>query len=449
MKAVLHQLRQIAIYGLLLIASYPTSTIFASGSVPEAAYPPQLVAVPSPLFEFDQTIFMYVHENLGPLVGERVQVWRSVDDGGTWTKVYQTEYRYGVGGLLVVGLPYPGRDMPMVYLHLSRGDWPALQLLRSIDGGDTWEERTSPQCYGPVLTDDANVLFSNCFQLEPWNDYVGVLRSQDSSLTWERVWSDSGIYQIAASPAYSQDGTVLASTQPTSASSPVSSLIASFDGGASWESRDAGLCDHMTVGAIALSPGFQHDQMLFAGQMGALTNNGKRMILSKSEDAGLSWQRVYAQDGQTCEDYPYLAIGTLVMSPDYPSDHVLFWEREDSSLYVSHDDGRSWQMLRRVGRDLYVRRPASARSSAAERRPEQTGFFDDHPATIVGEKAAGAVFRAFLPLVNAPGPQPLPLTLFITAHNIPLRSDDGGVTWYEMKLPPYRTTFLPMLVASP
>lgn len=437
MKEVLHQLRQIAIYGLLLIVSNPISTIFASAPAPEAAYPPQLVAVPSPRFELDQTIFMYIHENLGPLVGERVQVWRSVDDGETWTRVYQTEYRYGVGGLLVVGLPYPERDTPMVYLHLSRGDWPALQLLRSIDGGDTWEERTSPQCYGPVLTDDANVLFSNCIQLDPWNDYVGINRSQDGSLTWEQVWSDTSVFQAVPSPAYSLDNTVIATTDVTSPSFPV--VIASVNGGATWEARDQGLCN-MSATAMVLSPDFHRDQTLFVSQRG---------ILFKSENAGLSWRQVYAPEGQTCEDYPLFRFDDLNISPDYPVNHVLFWEQSESTIYASYDDGRSWQILRRVGRDLYVRRPASARSSAADRRLEQTGFFDDHPATIVGEKTAGVAFWTFLPLVNARGPEPLPLTLFITAHNIPLRSDDGGVTWYEMTLPPYRSTFLPMLVASP
>lgn len=457
MKEVLHQLRQIAICGLLLIAAFPTTTVSSFGSASalgsrrNATPPPQFAVVPSPLFEDDQTIFVYAHEYLPFATGERVQAFRSSDGGDSWWPIFRLSDRYRIQGQLIVGLPFPDHVSPVIYFLLDSGlDSTSLHLLRSLDGGDTWEERTSSQCSSTVLTDNSNVLFAKCFQLEPWNDYVGIERSQDSSLTWEQIWSDSGVYQIAPSPAYSQDDTVFASTQLTSVSPPFPSLIASFDGGDSWVDRDAGLCDHMTVGAIALSPDFSHDQTLFASQTGALTENGKHVILFKSEDAGLSWQQVYSQDGQVCEDYPYAAVGSLVTSPDYPTDHVLFREQPDSSLYVSYDDGHSWQILARGGYDVNVRR-----NPLVPLHDDDTTTSQNHPVgddRYLGDfaDASHQAFLAFIPQVLARGPRFLPLTLFVSrGTSPPMRSEDGGVTWYEMTLPPYRTTFLPMLVASP
>ena len=49
------------------------------------------------------------------------------------------------------------------------------------------------------------------------------------------------------------------------------------------------------------------------------------------------------------------------------------------------------------------------------------------------------------------GPQPLPLTIFASmgTSNAPYRSDDGGVTWTLLSLPPAAEVYLPLVLASP
>jgi hypothetical protein len=57
----------------------------------------------------------------------------------------------------------------------------------------------------------------------------------------------------------------------------------------------------------------------------------------------------------------------------------------------------------------------------------------------------------FLPLVMQRGPQPLPLTIFASMgpSNTPYRSDDGGVTWTMVNVPPASEVYLPLVLASP
>lgn len=57
----------------------------------------------------------------------------------------------------------------------------------------------------------------------------------------------------------------------------------------------------------------------------------------------------------------------------------------------------------------------------------------------------------FLPLVMQRGPHPLPLTIFASMgpSNTPYRSNDGGVTWTPVSLPPATEVFLPLVLTSP
>ena len=49
------------------------------------------------------------------------------------------------------------------------------------------------------------------------------------------------------------------------------------------------------------------------------------------------------------------------------------------------------------------------------------------------------------------GLQPLPLTIFASmgTSNTPYRSDDGGVTWTPVSMPPATEVYLPLVFASP
>lgn len=400
------------------------------------------VTTPSPRYEFDHTIYLYQQRYIVSLREERIRVWRSTDAGTSWSKVFEYADRYRAGGSVVVGLPAQGHETPTVFVRFHHGIPGDSEMWRSVDGGDSWEERTPPgwsgvSCTGPEPTNDPYVLFSACAQLWIQRD-IGVDRSIDSGRTWERVWLNAGTSQVAPSPAFATDHTLFVPVQLGYEPPPLPKLIVSFDGGDTWQPRDAGLCN-MVVNSIALSPDFVHDRTLFTVQNG---------IIFKSQDAGQSWLQVYAEDGRQCEDSTSIYSHDLFVSPNYAQDRAIFW-LNGGVLYASYDDGLSWQRLTRS---------ASVSNVAIRRSPAPDAALPE-PAALAGPPSTGASptpglttgYQVFLPLVMQRGPLPLPLTIFASmgTSNAPYRSDDGGVTWTMVRLPPASEVYLPLVLASP
>lgn len=434
---------------ILLNAFVSTSTVRSSTvslhqtAAPEFTWRREWVITPSPRFDSDQTLYAHLHEDLPQLLGDRIRVWRSVDNGASWTKIFEVSDPYFVGGGVLVGFPTPGYNAPTVYLLTSHGmaDLRVYEMWRSEDGGDRWEERPWPfrsgACYGPVFAGESQTLFSPCIHLWLWN-YIGIDRSVDTAQTWSRVWPTTGIYEVVSSPSFVADGTVFASVQLGYEPPPQPKLIASFDGGDTWQPRDAGLCN-MVVNSIALSPDFVHDRTLFIVQNG---------IIFKSQDAGQSWLQVYAEDNRQCEDSTSIYTHGLFVSPNYAQDRTIFW-LNGGVLYASYDDGLSWQRLTRS---------TSVSNVAIRRSPAPAAAFPE-PAAPASQPSTGASstpglttgYQVFLPLVTLRGPQPLPLTIFASmgTSNTPYRSDDGGVTWTPLSLPPAAEVYLPLIFAAP
>jgi hypothetical protein len=434
---------------ILLNAFVSTSTARSSTvslhrtTAPEFTWRREWVITPSPRFELDQTLYAYLHEDIPHLLGDRMRVWRSVDDGASWTKIFDVNDPYFVGGGVLVGFPTPGYNAPTVYLFFSHGmaDMRVYEMWRSEDGGDRWEERPWPfrsgACYGPVFAGESQTLFSPCIHLWLWN-YTGIDRSVDTAWTWHRVWPSTGVFQVAPSPAFADDGTLFASVQLGYEPPPQPKLIASFDGGDTWQPRDDGLCN-MVVNSIALSPDFDHDRTLFAVQNG---------IIFKSQDAGQSWLLVYAEDGRQCEDSTSIYSHNLFVSPNYAQDRTIFW-LNGGVLYASYYDGLSWQ---RLTRSTSVSNVAIRRSPApAAAFPEPVAPASQSPTGASSTPGLTTGFQVFLPLVMQRGPHPLPLTIFASMgpSNTPYRSNDGGVTWTPVSLPPATEVFLPLVLTSP
>jgi photosystem II stability/assembly factor-like uncharacterized protein len=422
------------------IASTALSTKLTSHqtSIPESAAR-HWVITPSPRFESDKMLFAYLHENLPQAQGERMRIWRSEDDGLSWHEIVDYQDPQSVGGGIILGLPAPSHVAPITYLHFSHGQvTPIYEMWRSEDGGDTWEERTSPSwrgaCSGPIVAGDSDILFSPCGHFWLYHS-IGIDRSSDTGRTWERVWADTGIYQVVASPAFTVDGTLFASVQLGYEPPPVPTLIASFDGGDTWQASDEGLCD-MAVDSIALSPDFTHDRTLFAIQSG---------IVFKSQDAGQAWMQVFPEPGGQCETPSYVYTYGFVVSPNYAYDHTVFWLK-DRTLFVSYDEGLNWQRLTSNTNAfaMAVRRSAAATATPATAAAKIDPLASYEPSN----QHLADIHRVFLPLVMQRGSHPLPLTIFLSAPT-PYRSDDSGVTWTPVRLPPAAEVYLPLVLASP
>lgn len=148
----------------------------------------------------------------------------------------------------------------------------------------------------------------------------GMLVSHDAGTTWQTALLPSPapyITAVAASPAWSVDGTAFAA-------SIEDGVFATRNGGASWVAWNIGLLDHSVL-ALVVSPAFARDQTVFAA-----TESG----VFVSANAGRFWR-------ETACPIAAAPVLCLALSPDFEHDFVLFAGTEDG-LFRSTDGGQHW-----------------------------------------------------------------------------------------------------------
>jgi len=337
--------------------------------------------VPSPVYENDHTIFF------NPYYGHTPLVWRSRDDGAHWRVIYQAPFKDGNVNALVA-VRSPGASELTVYVRYWHFWYDIYGLVRSTDGGDTWDERTTCDWYCQEIftTNRPETIFA--VRVEPYypsHSGMGILRSDDGGLSWQEVWGESNAYHLYISPAFDEDALLYALVD--------GGMIRSSDGGMSWQRPTE---EPRPDAPMVYSPDFARDRTMFGG---------RGRTLYKSEDSGLSWQAVLIlseDDG----------IKDLEISPDFGEDGTLFIGTSRSVL-VSYDDGVNWSVVfsgQEELIDLDVRRRAGDTPSVSDQNDSRVRY--------------------------------RPLSLFVTTvgygGNHHPYSSDGGLTWRNMNPPPER-----------
>ena len=394
----------------------------------------------SPFFDEDQTLFwVYVD----PV--DRTGVLRSTDNGRTWFEVLSYSVQRGSPRITQFDIaPMRTGSGLALYAVVMEVDWDpdAFHFFASENSGSTWQEGSSPcagyDCYYYSLraASRPGVLF----QPRTWYSSVagvlpeGVARSVDHGATWRQVWAQTPVAQVAISPNFDQDET-LVGVLPFGAVVSNTNFIISHDAGETWLPGGDGLCPAYWIPQLTISPGFARDRTLL------LASDTSSLFMS--EDAGLTWRAIFPPGGPFCNTGTGYGLTYPVFSPDYPDDPTIY-AITIHGLYASYDAGRSWILLvsnYAPGR-LIVRR-----SPSAERAPPERATSADVRLTEDGH-------RVFLPLaaIQGSGPPYKPHTLFMRgtipgSHNIAqYRSADGGRTWQCMTPPAVRTrAYLPLL----
>lgn len=203
-------------------------------------------------------------------------------------------------------------------------------LLRSTDGGATWEP-----AYASLNLDETipttDVVITPDFD----NDHSvfagvsgGVFRSSDGGETWQATALSSPpptITALVISPNYIEDGILLAGTMEDG-------VFRSRDRGSSWSVWNFGLLD-LNVLCLAISPDFAEDETLFAG-----VDSG----IFRSTNGGRAWREVNLPFG-------FDPVISLKLSPNYAQDGILFAGTESQGLWRSADRGATWT---RLGEDV-------------------------------------------------------------------------------------------------
>lgn len=123
-------------------------------------------------------------------------------------------------------------------------------------------------------------------------------------------------------------------------------IYKSIDGGRNWQHM--GLAKSERISSIIVDP--RDNNIIYAGVLGGLWSDSEERGVYKSTDAGATWTKIlYINEGTGCSD--------VVMDPLNPDVlYASFWSfrrtaysfnsgGEDSALYKSKDGGRTWEKI--------------------------------------------------------------------------------------------------------
>jgi photosystem II stability/assembly factor-like uncharacterized protein len=272
----------------------------------------------SPLSEqADDLVYQLVAAPSGWYAACASGLYRSTDQGASWRPAYESLGATSALTTLSVAAA-TGQNQPLVFAGLSG------ELLRSADGGDSWELAPKPSP-APVFTAlAASPDFARDGTLFAATMEDGVVLYSNYGREWA-MWNfgmlDTNVLCLAVSPAYADDQTLFAGVQ--------SGLVRSTNGGRSWQEVDLPT-GYTAVLSVALSPSFAEDGVLYAGT--------EDQGLIRSADRGRSWRA----GGASSWSEP---INSIVLGPHFPANPELL-VLHGAHLVLSSDGGDSWATWR-------------------------------------------------------------------------------------------------------
>ena len=226
-------------------------------------------------------------------------VWKTVNDGTTWTPVFSNEGSYSVGWVALdpndSSVVWVGSGESNSQRSVSYGDG----IYRSVDGGKNWENLglKKSEHIGRVVIDprDSKVVYVSAEGplWGPGGDR-GVYKTVDGGKTWKAVLTiseNTGVNDIAIDPsnpdilyasAYQRRRHVFTLID----GGPESAIYKSTDAGATWNKLKSGL-PTVEMGRIGLAVSPADPNVVYAAVEAA---DGKGGIF-RSEDKGANWER--------------------------------------------------------------------------------------------------------------------------------------------------------------
>lgn len=291
-------------------------------------------------------------------------IWKTTNNGNSWTTSSDELTNLGVSDIAVD--PQRPNVLYLATGDRDGGDTYSYGLLKSTDGGDTWQTTglswnvTSQRRIGKVIvhpTDTSIVVVAT---------RIGIYRSTDAGLTFSQV-QIGGFNTIITSPA--APDTMFAGT----VSNGNARIYRSLDGGANWTQLIAGLPNTNTRRVeIAISP--QDPNYLYAVYSDGTqalegvyqsTNGGDTWSLKAStpnilgfgNTPGQSWYDLCISVSSTNKNQVFVGginlwrsnnqgtswtyIGGYQFPRVHPDMHYMKFKPGTSTLYVGHDGGIS------------------------------------------------------------------------------------------------------------
>jgi len=226
-------------------------------------------------------------------------VWKTVNDGTTWTPVFEKEASYSVGWVALdpndASVVWVGSGESNSQRSVGYGDG----IYRSDDGGKDWQNLglKKSEHIGRVVIDprDSKVVYvaAEGPLWGPGGDR-GLYKSADGGKTWKAVLTiseNTGVVDVALDPsnpdivyaaAYQRRRHVFTLID----GGPESAIYKSTDAGASWKKLKSGL-PTVDMGRIGLAVSPADPNVVYA----TIEASDKKGGIFRSEDKGATWER--------------------------------------------------------------------------------------------------------------------------------------------------------------
>jgi photosystem II stability/assembly factor-like uncharacterized protein len=389
-----------------------TWTFFESGAIDtnQAQGPEMKSLVVSPGFATRPVVFLVAFDGL----------FRSDDGGRHWAEI---QTRRGAINGVAVSPGFVTDGTVLATLYGGQG------LYASFDRGATWSPAsgTITRDRGHVYLMD--VAFTPGVAGRPqWiasQNHYAMWITDDGGGMWRRIglpsWPDATIsaMEIAVSPGYASDGTILVATR-------WDGILRSVDRGVTWTAAREMVPEPVT--SVAMSPAFPSDGVALAG-----TRDGK---IWRTVDAGVTWHRV---GGDTVVRLPGVDFVMLALSPAFEHDRLAV-AGTNNGLWVSRDGGVTWQVASHdaVGRGRIVDQvrfsPDYARDRLLFVSVRGRGLYRCASTDFTFKRIAASLLRRHIQLTEfAFSPRfESDRTMFGVSRADVYRSLDAGVSWQRV-----------------
>ena len=290
-------------------------------------------------------------------------VWKTVNNGVTWTPIFDNEGSYSIGALALdpknPAVLWVGTGEANAQRSVSYGDG----VYRTEDAGRTWKNlglKTSEHISRIVIDprDSKTVYVAAQGPLWAAGGERGLYKTTDAGRTWAKVLSvseNTGVTDVALDPR-NPDTLIAASYQRRRHTwtlidgGPESAIYRSTDAGATWAKVAAGLPTE-DMGRITFAPSAKDASLVYASVEAANKKSG----IYRSNDFGSSWElrtplefagmyfgRIYA-DPHTADRVYFMNVRMSVSDDGAKTFHALGEKFKHSDNHVIYVDPRDPQ----------------------------------------------------------------------------------------------------------
>ena len=278
-------------------------------------------------------------------------VWESLNDGRTWTPIFDKEPVASIGAIAVApstpSTIYVGTGEADMRSNIAYGDG----MYRSTDGGKTWAHigLTDTRQIGAIAVDphDANVVYVAALgHAYGPNAERGVFKTTDGGATWSKILykdENTGAIDLAMDP--SNASVLYASLWQTRrppwnvyppSNGPGSGLYKSTDAGKTWTHLTNGLPARVGHIGVAVSPA--DPQRVYAQVDSDIEHGG----VYRSDNGGASWKHVAGGRDQVRIWQRGWYFGGITADPKNPDTVYVM----DTSTYRSTDGGKTFVAIK-------------------------------------------------------------------------------------------------------